>query len=357
MAGSSSPELRTDNVYLPDASTHNSPPSTLKTYGFIIAIIVGIGGLAVGGAGVAGYFHVGALSNLAQIDAIIMMAVGGGGGGGGVILLIVGIVGTVKNRKAVHVPESNPENRDILPPSIDISHPHHPDRIKKSQTKFIENASKGIIRDARRFGKAQWERDFGDVGDEPALRDDIDEILNSPCPFSGDDNTKVKDTHMLVLIPATVGGEALTLNKLEQLIQNPKEGHKTNYRGYEGSWTKDEHGSVKVGRSHWVLMTKDVLPGSRNKTYDEQKVLVQQYAGQDYVVPDAIEAAVCILMEFVASGEYLYSHHEPITRTRCAQTVQDRYPVIVGGFGFDGLRVSDDYFHGDTCGIAALRKF
>ncbi|MBI3901258.1 MAG: hypothetical protein HY324_03795 [Chlamydiia bacterium] len=63
-------------------------PSKLKTYGVAIAIILGIGGLAVGAAGLAGYFHVGALSNMAQFDAIIMMAEGGGGG---IILLIVGI--------------------------------------------------------------------------------------------------------------------------------------------------------------------------------------------------------------------------------------------------------------------------
>jgi hypothetical protein len=91
------PTSLTDNLPLPAGSTHSSSPSKLKTYGFIIAIIVGIGALAVGGAGVAGYFHVGALSNMSQIDAIIMMAVGGGG----VIPLIVGILGTVRNRQSV----------------------------------------------------------------------------------------------------------------------------------------------------------------------------------------------------------------------------------------------------------------
>src|ERR1700722_4434952 len=75
-----------------------SPPlSKLETYGFAIAIILGIGGLAVGAAGLAGYFHVGALSNMAQIDVIIMMIACGGGG---TILLIIGAVGTVKNRQS-----------------------------------------------------------------------------------------------------------------------------------------------------------------------------------------------------------------------------------------------------------------
>ena len=74
----------------------HAPPSKLKTYGFVIAIIVGIGGLALGGAGVAGYFQVGTLSHMAQIDAIILMAEFGGIGA---ILFIIGVVGTVKNRQ------------------------------------------------------------------------------------------------------------------------------------------------------------------------------------------------------------------------------------------------------------------
>lgn len=104
MDSSASSDLKTDDIYRPNESTHNSPPSKLKTYGCIIAIIVGIGGLAVGGAGVAGYVHAGALSNLAQIDAVIMMAVGGGSG---VTLLIVGIVGTIKNRQPVSLQSRN----------------------------------------------------------------------------------------------------------------------------------------------------------------------------------------------------------------------------------------------------------
>ncbi len=66
-------------------------PFKFKTYGFVIAIIVGIGGLAVVGVGLSGYLQVGALSNLGQIHSIIMMAAGGGGA-----LLIGAIVAWVK---------------------------------------------------------------------------------------------------------------------------------------------------------------------------------------------------------------------------------------------------------------------
>lgn len=316
----------------------NPPLKSWKTYGFAIAIIIGIGGLAVGGIGAAGYF--GAISNLNQVHAIIMMAAGGGGG---TVLFIVGVVGTVKNCKtgSGSVTHSSRGNR-----GLGIS--------GGRQTDFIERTGIGIIRDTKCFGKTQWETYFGDVGEEPALPENIDEILNSPCPFSGDESIKVKDTHMLVLVPATVNGEALTLNKLQNLIQYPQnQGHATDYDYYSDA-TKGKHGDTSVERSHWVLMTRDVVPDSRNKTYQEQKDLVNHY--KDYGLPGALEAAVCILMEHVSSGSKLFGER-PLTYTSCTETVGDRYPVVVGGFVPDGLYVYDSHFGGDYFGVAALRKF
>lgn len=315
-------------------------PSKLKTYGFAIAIIIGIGGLAVGGVGAAGYF--GAISNLNQVHAIIMMAAGGGGGA---ILFIIGVVGTVKNCKTSggSSTHSSRGNR-----GLGIS--------GGRQTEFIEREGRGTIRDTQRFGKAEWATYFGDVGEEPPLPENLEEILNSRCPFSGDESVKVKDTHMLVLVPATVNGEALTLNKLQELIQHPKnEGHATDY-GFYSNFVKDEHGNTQVERSHWVLMTRDVLPGSRNQTYDKQKELVNQHKG--YSLPGALEAAVCILVEHVSSGSKLFSK-EPLTYTRCTETVQGKYPVVVGGFGPAGLIVSHclSFDGDDDFGVAALRKF
>ena len=82
----------------------NNSPSKLKTYGFAILIIVGIGGLVAAGFGLGafgtqqGWWVAGSLSTLGQIDAIIMMAAGGGGG---IAFLVVGIVGSVKNKGCI----------------------------------------------------------------------------------------------------------------------------------------------------------------------------------------------------------------------------------------------------------------
>lgn len=79
----------------------NNFNSKLKTYGFAILIIVGIGGLAVAGAGLGsfgiqqGWWQAGSLSNLSQIHSITMMAAGSGVG---IVFLVIGIVGSVKNK-------------------------------------------------------------------------------------------------------------------------------------------------------------------------------------------------------------------------------------------------------------------
>ena len=118
--------------------------------------------------------------------------------------------------------------------------------------------------------KSVWEQYFGAIGEEPRLPDGIEAILNSTCPFW--DGLQVRDTHLLVLIPSHVGGQPLTLDCLMKLIQRPQgEGYGTKYRYYSDS-VSSAIGSQASDRDrpYWVLMTKDVLPGSRNKSYQDQ---------------------------------------------------------------------------------------
>jgi hypothetical protein len=201
------------------------------------------------------------------------------------------------------------------------------------------------------FGKARWATHFGDIGIEPPLPPDIHTILESPCPFWP--GKKTKETHLLTLIPATINGQPLTLNTLEQLIQNPKQGHKTKYKYY---WEelKKERGNTPVQYSHWVLMPRDAIPGSRNKSYSDQQKLVAQYP--TYRVSQVLEAAVSELMEHVVSGVHLYGQN-PWTFIRCEENVKG-HQIVVGGAGPDGLNVSDySFWDRDNNGVAPVRKF
>jgi energy-coupling factor transporter ATP-binding protein EcfA2 len=210
------------------------------------------------------------------------------------------------------------------------------------------------------FGAKAWKQYFGEVGEEPSLPADIGTILGSPCPFWPD--KRVKDTHLLVLVPATVDGKPFTLDLLGDLIKSPQGfGSKTEYRYYDSSYVKEELGAKSPGRSYWVLMTRDVLPGSRDKTYDAQEVLVATHVretGLSYKIPDVLEAATAILSHHAHTGECLYTN-DPSTYTRCQNRVgSNNYPVFVGDFSPGGLGVDRNHSVYDFVGgVSCLRKF
>jgi hypothetical protein len=218
------------------------------------------------------------------------------------------------------------------------------------------------------LGEIEWKHYFGEVEPAPDLPTGVNDILDSACPFWPD--RKVRDTHLLVLIPATVDEKPFTLNLLRELIQHPKNGgHKTEYEYYDED-TKAQFGNKSPGQSYWLLMTRDVLPESRNKMYAEQKKLVAAHAsrtGLPYELPKALEAVTAILTHYVRNGERLYGD-SPWTYTRCQELIlyesegdpdeSGKYPAVVGGFESSGLDVSYyDYDYDSVGGVAGCQKF
>ena len=106
-------------------------------------------------------------------------------------------------------------------------------------------------------------------------------------------------------------------------------------------------------------MTRDVLPGSRWKSYEAQCALVADHAkrtGLAYEVPGALESAVVMLLHHVRSGERLYSDN-PWTYTRCREKNEAGDPVVVGGFSSEGLVIDRYDYDIRSSGVAGLRKF
>jgi hypothetical protein len=212
------------------------------------------------------------------------------------------------------------------------------------------------------FGAEDWRQHLGEVGAEPSLPLGIIDVLNSACPFWPE--KAVKATHLLVLIPATVNGRPFSLNLLEELIQHPKGGGRSiKYHTYDSD-LQEQFGARSPVRSYWVLMTRDVLEGSRDEAYASQQALVAHHAsrtGLPYELPGALEAATVILLHYMRSGGYLYTGN-PWTYTRCQELVvdedEDVYPVVVGGFASERLCIFYDFgLSYSHCGVASLRKF
>jgi len=203
------------------------------------------------------------------------------------------------------------------------------------------------------FNKLKWEEYIGDVGKEPSLPANMHQILQTQCPIWP--GKTVAQTHLLTLIPKTVNGEPLTLKLMGQLLTKPKKRNATKLR--DSSFCG--HAKTTVNKSHWVLMTKDVIPDSRGKSYSDQKQLAQTYNkdGIEYEVPKLLDATVSVFMECVQTGERLLSD-DSWTYTRCQeQGGSANYQMVVGGFSLSGLFVNNAYYDNYNYGLCVLRKF
>jgi hypothetical protein len=202
------------------------------------------------------------------------------------------------------------------------------------------------------FGPANWAKYFGDVGEVPPLPPKLEEILQAPCPYWKE--KRVRDTHMLVLVPATVNGEPFTLNSLGEMIQTPKsDGNATNYRFY---WedAKEELGDKAFQHSYWTLIVKDVIPKSQGKQYK----YCEDVLAATYNPPKVLEAATAILMHYTRTGERLFSRHN--SYIWCEERVEKAYwNAALGGFLPEGLDFPDDCDRGylSCFGLGAARRF
>ena len=215
------------------------------------------------------------------------------------------------------------------------------------------------------FGSQEWRRYFGALGEGPPLPPDIDEILDGPCPFWP--GKAVKDTHLLVLIPSTLDGEAFTLDLLEGLVQNPRgDGHSTQYFLYDDEVQRSS-GDMYSSSSYWVLLTRDVLPGSSNRPYEAQRALVASQSSHvddpPYSIPNVLEAATAILSHYVRSGDRLYAATDelPSTSTRCTGLLEDSSehpsPFAVGHFCDRGLVFLSGFDDDAEFGVSCLCRF
>lgn len=202
----------------------------------------------------------------------------------------------------------------------------------------------------------------------PPLPVDIHEILEGLCPIYKDqtkpDGTpyKIKDTHILYLIPAG------TVNELEQRIsaygQQFFQGEKPLKFSFFWSEARQEYATVPNSQPQWVLISKDVLPGSREQTYTKQVQVVDALSAKsltDYQVPTLREASLAIFLHKIATGESLYNGNSQneghlYTYTRVKETTLNRH-LIVGGFAPSGLYINGCYgFNSKELGVAAVRK-
>ncbi|MCB1109195.1 MAG: hypothetical protein KDK44_06015 [Chlamydiia bacterium] len=220
--------------------------------------------------------------------------------------------------------------------------------LKKLQLEIVHmqkaiHALTHVTTPSMAFGKAEWEKYFGDVGIEPSLPKNINTLLNSPCPIWP--NKKISDSFMLTLIPKTIDGEKLTLERLGELIKNPKNGgYATQYQRF----ALPMYSQICANRSHWALMSKWNIPYSSDAIPERQFDIVNQLVRKTnlaFQVPHLIDATISILMRFVRRNS---RHYSESTYTICQESKHiQQWSSCVGNFDSKGLSI--DQWH-NRCG-------
>jgi hypothetical protein len=123
--------------------------------------------------------------------------------------------------------------------------------------------------------------------------------------------------------------------------------------GYGYIWDQIPQDILGEERFSYAVMTLNVLPDTRSKSYADQEKIARDLG---YEVPGVLDAATAILWANQFLGRRYFTDN-PWTYTRCKEVVQN-YNLVVGGFAPGGLGVDDDccYDDGDI-GVAGLRKF
>ncbi|MFV0340155.1 MAG: hypothetical protein ACK5MA_05940 [Parachlamydiaceae bacterium] len=182
-----------------------------------------------------------------------------------------------------------------------------------------------------------------------ALPKNMEEILESPCRIFGGDKT-VEQTRMHAYIPPGLKAE-----EMGKILKTRFPKSKAGYR-FALSPILRESLMDYTTLGGWMEMTKDMIPGSRNQTYEEQRKMIKALCSKDelYEVPTTLEVIACSLSWYFYCGERLLGD-APWTYTRCQELVEfDR--VIVGGFTPVGLCVVNAEVSNNHMGVAAMRK-
>jgi len=179
-----------------------------------------------------------------------------------------------------------------------------------------------------------------------------EDVLNSLCPFNK--GKLVKDTHFAFLGISGLNGQPLTVAKLLEL--HPATGQPKFYFNTDPWHVGQPHTDVATMQLRWYLLLKEIVPGSTDKTPEEQVTMLPP----EYEVPTTIVETTKDILVFKKTGERPNRSRWAACTERTVKTdkVSAGHVSCVGGF--DGYGLVVDRWHGNrSCivGLGASRKF
>jgi hypothetical protein len=236
------------------------------------------------------------------------------------------------------------------------------------------------------FGKKQWEDIPGiyDVGEEPVLSDDqkarLITKLKRCCPyfnqpdniqphrFCGKTNNKFWNTFKIILIPEKINGQPVDMDLIGDLFRFEKNKKDPNWVNQQTvfdyiNWNVNSDRPMK---NKFLIVSKDVLPGSRGTRYEKKVELV---LAEGFRVPKPLEALIMnVVLNIGPSKEgkgYFFGkkggqHWTFMVTDTMDDDGFDISFVCVGAACSDGLQVRkspiDDVMKFKSIGMAAVAE-
>lgn len=169
------------------------------------------------------------------------------------------------------------------------------------------------------FGEKEWNLHKGNPGIETRI------------PFQMYLNFD-PSKEILTFIPETINDVELTLTSLDSFVSSLF-GLETIYKFPLKSAGILEK-NLKKTEAHWVILSKDVLPETRTKTFSELKSI---FNAKGFEIPNLVDVVVSLFMHFLQTNEFLY----PSTFTSVLEANDYRCSLVVGNFSPKGLTISN----------------
>ena len=249
--------------------------------------------------------------------------------------------------------------------------------LNETAEQFCERIDREVIPEimGKNFlGAKAWEEGFGvTVGTPPPYPVWLTrELLEEECQLHPGE--QVKDTHVLVLMPKTVNGEAYSAAKLSELCAGKKgSGDRLIYGQTDRAtkWKSESWADTPQVESEWILLPKrdpvpekmeEVYPSDgesrhfRDKKLRAQEDVHKSHYSKDYREAKALEVMTAALLNDVVHGEPRML--DGWNYLRCEEPNSSGGRVLVGGFDAIGLLVLVDRVDNDRAdvGCALARK-
>ena len=254
--------------------------------------------------------------------------------------------------------------------------------LNETAEQFCERIDREVIREmvipeimGKNFlGAKAWEEGFGvTVGTPPPYPVWLTrELLEEQCQLHPGE--QVKDTHVLVLMPKTVNGEAYSAVELDKLCAGKKgSGDRLIYdqKDWAIRWKDTTWATTPQVESEWVLLPKsdpvpekmkEVYPSDgesrhfRSKNISAQEDVHKNHYRKDYREAKAVEVMTAALLNDVVHGEPRML--DGWNYLRCVEPNPFGGRVLVGHFNANGLKVHVDFDDHDPVfvGRALARK-